>query len=206
VSRLRKVLEPEGGREVLVTRSPGYALRLEADQLDLLRFEALVIQARTELDDGRAAAAAARLREALGLWRLQEQILTQDPALDHERPPRAAAPRERMGVLLVAAVAAAAVVAIALTGGDDDAPVEPSGGNVAVIDADTGQTRTRVAAGGTPSTIALGAGAAWVVDADAQTVSRIDLRSRAVTTFATGATPTDVAVGRAEYGSAAAAP
>jgi len=299
VSRLRKVLEPEGGREVLVTRPPGYELRLEPDQLDLLRFEALLERARTELDGDRPSAAAEMLREALSLWRgrpladledeplyrlaadrldgvwldalelrveadlqlgrhaglvkelralvrrhpfreglraqlmlalyrcdrqadaleayaeghrhmtdelgldpgprlrrLQEQILTQDPALDHKRPLRHSSPRRRSGaLLLVAAVGAFAGVVISGGGGDGASPTNASAGNVAIIDAATGRTRERVAVGDSPSTIALGEGAAWIVDADAQTVSRLDERSNAVSTFAIGATPTDVAVG-----------
>jgi DNA-binding SARP family transcriptional activator len=51
VSRLRKEL----GEGRLVTREPGYALKLEPDELDLARFRALV--------------AAGSLHEALALWR-----------------------------------------------------------------------------------------------------------------------------------------
>src|SRR5881396_521076 len=42
VSRLRKALP----NDVLTTRSPGYAIRVEPDQLDLLRFERLVDEGR----------------------------------------------------------------------------------------------------------------------------------------------------------------
>jgi DNA-binding SARP family transcriptional activator len=69
VSRLRKVLEPERSRSetarMLVTRPPGYELRLDGDQLDLHRFERLVADSRT----ADPATAAALLREALALWR-----------------------------------------------------------------------------------------------------------------------------------------
>src|SRR5262245_59822543 len=43
VSQLRKVLEPAAGGHgrLLVTRAPGYELRLDPDQLDLDRFEQL---------------------------------------------------------------------------------------------------------------------------------------------------------------------
>jgi DNA-binding SARP family transcriptional activator len=61
VSRLRKSL-PDG---VLLTRPPGYVLEVDPHQLDLLRFERLVADAR-EAD---VADAAALLREALELWR-----------------------------------------------------------------------------------------------------------------------------------------
>ena len=65
VSRLRKVLPPE----LLLTRSPGYVLRLDPAQLDLHRFERLVEQAGETLAAGVAEAAASTLREALALWR-----------------------------------------------------------------------------------------------------------------------------------------
>jgi DNA-binding SARP family transcriptional activator len=65
VSALRKVLAPG----VVVTRSPGYLLRLGPGALDLERFERLAAEGRSALADGRAAEAAGRLREALALWR-----------------------------------------------------------------------------------------------------------------------------------------
>ena len=62
VSQLRKAL---GGGAVILTRAPGYVLRLEREQLDLHRFEDLV----GEADAAEPAVAAGRLREALALWR-----------------------------------------------------------------------------------------------------------------------------------------
>jgi DNA-binding SARP family transcriptional activator/ABC-type branched-subunit amino acid transport system substrate-binding protein len=67
VSRLRKAL-PDGP-ELLVTRAPGYGLRLDPGQLDLDRFESLVTQGRTALESGDPALAAGVLRTALELWR-----------------------------------------------------------------------------------------------------------------------------------------
>jgi DNA-binding SARP family transcriptional activator len=61
VSRLRK----EIGEGRLVTRPPGYVLRVERSELDVARFEQLVGEARVA-DPERAAR---KLREALGLWR-----------------------------------------------------------------------------------------------------------------------------------------
>ncbi len=71
VSRLRKLLEPDhsGGPELLVTRTPGYVLLIENDQLDLRRFEALVAEGRRLLEQGEAERAAEPVREGLGLWR-----------------------------------------------------------------------------------------------------------------------------------------
>src|SRR3954453_20927420 len=61
VSRLRKEL----GDGRLVTRSPGYVLRVDRAELDLARFEQFVAEA------GRAdpRSAALKLRRALALWR-----------------------------------------------------------------------------------------------------------------------------------------
>ena len=73
VSQLRKALEPdrapgEAGR-VLVTRAPGYVLRLEPGELDLERFERLASEGRAALAARDPARAASLLREALALWR-----------------------------------------------------------------------------------------------------------------------------------------
>jgi DNA-binding SARP family transcriptional activator len=73
VSQLRKALAPHAP---IVTREPGYLIRVEEDELDLLRFERLVEEAQRAPPE----IAAQRLREALGLWR--------GPALaDLEREP-----------------------------------------------------------------------------------------------------------------------
>ena len=61
VSQLRRSL----GRELVVTRPGGYQLAIAPDALDLFRFERLVGEARAAAP----APAAAKLREALALWR-----------------------------------------------------------------------------------------------------------------------------------------
>jgi predicted ATPase/DNA-binding SARP family transcriptional activator/class 3 adenylate cyclase len=71
VSRLRATLEP--GRAagdpgtVLLTRPPGYLLRVDPDQVDASGFERLVGEVHGRAGDDEAAAAI--LDEALGLWR-----------------------------------------------------------------------------------------------------------------------------------------
>ena len=61
VSQVRKELGPDR----LVTRSPGYLLRIDDGELDLDRFERLITEARTlPPEDARRI-----LREALSLWR-----------------------------------------------------------------------------------------------------------------------------------------
>lgn len=63
VSRLRSLL----GADRLERRPPGYRLRVESDELDVIRFEALLEQGRAAAAD--PAAARDRLSEALALWR-----------------------------------------------------------------------------------------------------------------------------------------
>ena len=73
VSHLRRVLEPgRGPREaptVLLTRPPGYLLRADATDLDLLRFPELVEAGDRAVGAGDPERGIALLDEALGLWR-----------------------------------------------------------------------------------------------------------------------------------------
>src|SRR6059058_887753 len=61
ISQLRKLLGPD----VVVTKPPGYLLRIRPDQLDLNRFRMLADEARTAAPGERAA----KLEQALSLWR-----------------------------------------------------------------------------------------------------------------------------------------
>jgi predicted ATPase/DNA-binding SARP family transcriptional activator len=65
VSGLRKTL----GADRVVTVAPGYAVRVEPDELDVTRFEQLLQKGRRALAAGRASAARETLEEALALWR-----------------------------------------------------------------------------------------------------------------------------------------
>jgi predicted ATPase/class 3 adenylate cyclase len=65
VSRLRKLL-PDGS---LVTRAPGYLLKVEPEAVDLIRFERLVGEGRSALAAGAPDRAADTIREAIALWR-----------------------------------------------------------------------------------------------------------------------------------------
>ncbi|WP_166462540.1 AfsR/SARP family transcriptional regulator [Amycolatopsis acidicola] len=56
------------GAELLVTRIPGYLLRLPAEAIDANVFCDLVTKGRQLLDAGRPEDAAVTLREALGMW------------------------------------------------------------------------------------------------------------------------------------------
>ena len=66
LSRLRSALGPE---QPIVTRPYGYAVRIEPEQLDLARFEALSERARALRREGDLPAAAGLWREALALFR-----------------------------------------------------------------------------------------------------------------------------------------
>ncbi|HEX2316069.1 MAG TPA: BTAD domain-containing putative transcriptional regulator [Thermomonospora sp.] len=68
VSQLRRTLEDAepGARALLVSQSPGYALRVDAGALDADRFDALTARARTAADP---RARVRLLTDALALWR-----------------------------------------------------------------------------------------------------------------------------------------
>ncbi len=69
VSALRRALRAAGRPDALVTRPPGYALEIDPDELDLVRYSAQVAVGRRALAEGRLADAASGLRAALLLWR-----------------------------------------------------------------------------------------------------------------------------------------
>jgi DNA-binding SARP family transcriptional activator/ABC-type branched-subunit amino acid transport system substrate-binding protein/streptogramin lyase len=334
VSQLRKRLEPTraAGEEsrFLVTRPPGYLLRVDPEQLDLHRFEQLAARARRDLVEGKPDSASATLREALDLWRgppladlavepfaqaevarldelrlaaleerfdadlalgrhhelvpeieglirrhplrerlrgqlilalyragrqadaleahqqtrrvlveqlgiepgqalqrLERRILLQDSSL--ELPPGAEGPVERASLsgpavppvvegqpdkvtwllpssrrrraigVLVGLLAAAAAAAFALKVTQDDgsvaAPTGVSGNSLALVDAESNDLVEQIPVGNHPTSVAAGEGAVWVLNADDQTISRIDEESRQVKTFAIGETPHELAVG-----------
>jgi DNA-binding SARP family transcriptional activator len=65
VSRVRRAV----GDTRIVTRTPGYALRAEPDEIDAQRFERLAAEARRACADGDLHGAVATFRAALALWR-----------------------------------------------------------------------------------------------------------------------------------------
>jgi DNA-binding SARP family transcriptional activator/ABC-type oligopeptide transport system substrate-binding subunit len=98
ISRLRRALSAAGdGGERVVTRAPGYVLRVERDELDLDRYERLVAAGRTALEAGDAESAVARLRAAESVWRGR-------PLADLEFEPFARLDVERLEELRLAAL------------------------------------------------------------------------------------------------------
>jgi len=90
VSQLRKLL---GGNEVVVTREPGYLVRVEQDQLDLLRFERLV----SEAESAAPPVAVQLLTQALALF-------TGEPLRDLADQPFAQAEVRRLEEVRLAAL------------------------------------------------------------------------------------------------------
>jgi DNA-binding SARP family transcriptional activator/pimeloyl-ACP methyl ester carboxylesterase len=111
VARLRRALDVDG-RELVVTRPPGYLLAVEAAEVDARRFDQLMAVAR----DAAPAEAARLLDEALGLWRGpayagfsdREVALVEAIRLEEAR----LAATERMAAALLAAGRAAEAVPV----------------------------------------------------------------------------------------------
>jgi branched-chain amino acid transport system substrate-binding protein len=130
---------------------------------------------------------------------LEKPVRATEVVPEIELPPLPETPRpsrRRPALLLLAAgvvVLAASLTAgiLALTG-DSAETVEAVGNAIAAIDGDK-VTYTQV--GKTPSTIAVGEGAVWVLNADDRTISKIDPQTKEVETFGTGGISTDLAVG-----------
>ena len=163
---------------------------------------------------GRQAEALAAYREArerlvgeLGvepgpaLRRLEQAILEQEPALGAPTalpaPPSRGWARRRAGVLFAAAaVSVTAATAVVVADRGDPAPHTRSaiaGDLVVALDPATGRIAERHAVGATPTVVSIGAGAAWTVDADDGTISRVDLRTGDTRVVRTGTVPVDIA-------------
>ncbi|HET6624688.1 MAG TPA: ABC transporter substrate-binding protein [Gaiellaceae bacterium] len=137
-------------------------------------------------------------RRGLRLKGLESRVRPFEVVPEAELPPVPEAPTptrrsRRTPVLSAVGVALVAVlVAVALALTSDSEP--PAIGNaIAAVGADGSVSYTE--AGTTPSTIAIGEGAVWVLNADDRTISKIDPETKSVRTFGTGGTPTDLAVG-----------
>jgi YVTN family beta-propeller protein len=167
-----------------------YRAERQAEALDLYREGRRLLVEELGVEPGRA------------LQDLERAILAHDDSigLQRRRPPARTVRRRpallvALGGLLVAAAAATAV-AIDLTrsGGGAIASVV-QGNSLAAVDPSTGRVVAEVPVGATPAAVAFGNGAVWVLNADDQTISRVDERTKEVRTLAIGATPTDLATG-----------
>ena len=102
--------------------------------------------------------------------------------------------RGRVAAAAVAAVLVAVAVGAAVVATEGEASPEAAGAHA--LDPATGKVVDSVDLGTAPSSIAVGEGGVWVLDADDKTVSQIDPESRKLErTFSTSSTPTDIAAG-----------
>jgi DNA-binding SARP family transcriptional activator/class 3 adenylate cyclase len=69
VSRLRRALSAGGDRRLIESQPGGYRIRVDEDQLDVLRFERLLEEGRAALASGTLEEAENILATALALWR-----------------------------------------------------------------------------------------------------------------------------------------
>ena len=95
------------------------------------------------------------------------------------------------GAALLAAVVAGALVAR----GDNGVPQLGSVDALVAIDPGSGAVKDRFAVGATPSAVAVGEGAVWVLSSDERTISRVNPDSGDRQPFGTSETPLDLAVG-----------
>ncbi len=115
VLRLRRLMaDPDG--KLLVTRAPGYQLRVSGDDTDALAFEAMVRDGRRAFAAGDPERAASRLTEALALWYGR-------PLADVPPTPLVEAEAERLAELRLGAAELRITAELAL-GGHDQAVAE----------------------------------------------------------------------------------
>jgi peptide/nickel transport system substrate-binding protein len=132
-------------------------------------------------------------------------MLRQDPALTPSRaraqaPPEAEGPLpgDRRGWHVPAALAVVAGCLIALIlalAGEDDPHTAIAENTAGMIDPDSGSVLEQVAVGHGPSRAVAGGGSVWIANVLDGTISRVDQRSRQVTTLDVGSAPTGVAFG-----------
>jgi DNA-binding SARP family transcriptional activator len=115
VLRLRRLMDDPDG-QLLVTRAPGYQLRVTGDDTDALLFEAMVRDGRRAFGAGDPQGAASRLTEALALWYGR-------PLADVPSTPLVEAEAERLAELRLGAVELRITAELAL-GGHDQAVAE----------------------------------------------------------------------------------
>src|SRR5882724_10119342 len=108
VLRLRRLMDDPDGH-LLVTRAPGYLLRVAGDDTDALLFEAMVRDGRRAFAAGDPEGAASRLTEALGLWYGR-------PLADVPPTPLVEAEAERLAELRLGAVELRITAELALGG------------------------------------------------------------------------------------------
>ena len=167
-------------------------------------------------DARRTLAEELGLEPGQGLQRLEQSILTHDPAIEQPTSEQSRPAAAEGSVGLEALAGDAAQPAFARRGArrgcrwsararprvfiwsDDSVPAAPITGNaVAIIDPGSNRLTGQIAVGAGPGALALGNGSLWVANTLDQNVSRVDLASGKVTrVIAVGGIPKSLAVGR----------
>jgi DNA-binding SARP family transcriptional activator/ABC-type branched-subunit amino acid transport system substrate-binding protein len=116
-------------------------------------------------------------------------------AADELAPPPSIRHRRRLLVGLALVLAAVlAAVAIARSGGGGHI-TSVSGNSLAAVDAGSGQVVAQYGVGPTPTAVASDGRIAWTLNADAGTISRVDLGTGQSIARSPGVTPTDLTLG-----------
>lgn len=200
LGRHREVI---GELQALVRESPVRERRLAQLMLALYRCGRQAEALEAYRAGRRVLAEELGLEPGPGLRSLEQAILNHDQALlSPPRQPavthgRAASPVPHAALLiagggLLLLLAAVGAVLLSLGGAR---PVRADNAAVAMA-AGTGRLLSYTPVGMSPTDVAVGEGGVWVLNADDRTVSRIDPRTRQVTSiFATGGLPTELAAG-----------
>jgi len=97
-------------------------------------------------------------------------------------------------VAAAVALAGAGIAAFVALGGSGEA-TGVAGDSAALLDAESGRVESETAVGATPLEVVSDASAAWTLDADSQTISRVSPDGGRALTKASGVTPTSLALG-----------
>ncbi len=162
------------------------------------RAEALEVYdaARRRLADELGIEPGERLRRLHALMLEREGDRSEATRL--EAPPRGDRSRQLLmvggGLLLLAALLAAAMINRG-GGGEETALAGVPGDSIGVIDPATRAIVARYAVGATPTSVAGDSDASWALNADAQTISRVDRRTGEVIERSLAGTPADLVFG-----------
>jgi DNA-binding SARP family transcriptional activator/ABC-type branched-subunit amino acid transport system substrate-binding protein/DNA-binding beta-propeller fold protein YncE len=184
--------------QALVSRHP-LRERLRASLMLALYRAGRQAEALDAYQQGRQALASELgLEPSPALQQLERQILEHDPALGRapgagpRLVPRAVwrHPRRLLAAGAAIVVIAAGAIVLQLT-----REAEPAGAAGAVVlDPESGEAFDAIPLGSAPSSIAVGAGGVWVLDANDRTITKVDPATREVMrTFSTTLVPTDIA-------------
>jgi YVTN family beta-propeller protein len=166
-------------------------------------------------DARRTLAEELGLEPGRGLQRLEQSILTHDPALEHpaseqSRPATAGArsgsrgwramlrsQRLPVAVLAAAALVGAGAAAVFILSDNSVSAAPITGNAVAIIDPASNRLTAQIPVGAGPGALALGNGSLWVANTLDQNVSRVDLASgKVIRVIAVGGIPKSLAIGR----------